>query len=120
MSGHKYTDSEGMQNYNYRVGVLIRRTPGFRMCPDEPCEQGLDRYRTRKFDDEFSCAARSWCSDTKYTATYRTVFSHLVHASSVKFIINIMDPYTPRARPARKNNLTLSAKEYTKVAICFN
>ena len=28
-----------------------------------------------------------------------------------------MDPYTPRACPLRKNNLTLSAKEYTKVCI---
>ncbi|KAF9234202.1 Spc98 family-domain-containing protein [Melanogaster broomeanus] len=26
-----------------------------------------------------------------------------------------MDPYTPRTRPARKKNLTLSAKEYTKI-----
>ncbi|KAF8837393.1 hypothetical protein BDN67DRAFT_973022 [Paxillus ammoniavirescens] len=26
-----------------------------------------------------------------------------------------MDPYTPKARPARKKNLTLSAKEYTKI-----
>lgn len=26
-----------------------------------------------------------------------------------------MDPYTPRKRPVRKNNLTLSVKEYTKV-----
>ncbi|KIJ09112.1 hypothetical protein PAXINDRAFT_172617 [Paxillus involutus ATCC 200175] len=26
-----------------------------------------------------------------------------------------MDPYTPKTRPARKKNLTLSAKEYTKI-----
>ncbi|KAG9311377.1 gamma-tubulin complex component protein [Chiua virens] len=26
-----------------------------------------------------------------------------------------MDPYTPRTRPMRKNNLTLSVKEYTKI-----